>query len=124
METERERMEWQLRYALEAPSIADMKEIVWQALHGCTGASDVDAVRARWGTWEKRMERKSRMLTGRCAIFGHKWEATHTNQWMIPTRERCMACGTVREWSGGAPPVGQWDVLPTNKPAKRGRGER
>lgn len=55
MESERDRMEWQLRYALEAPSVADMKEIVWQALHGCYGASDVDAVRKRWGTWEQRM---------------------------------------------------------------------
>ena len=112
MDTERDRMEWQLRYALEAPGTADMKEIVWQALHGCTGASDVDAVRERWGTWEKRMARKSRLLTGRCTIFGHTWDTTHTNPWMIPTRERCTACGTVREWSGGPPPVGRWDVLP------------
>ena len=112
MNTEYERMKWQLLYALESPNTAEMKEVVWQALHGCTGAEDVDAVRERWGTWEMRMERKSRLLTMRCAVGGHEWTVTHTNKWMIPTREQCSACGTIRKWSGGPPPAGRWDVLP------------
>lgn len=105
-------MEWQLRYAMAGGTVAEMKEIIWQALHGCHGQSDVDAVIKRWGTWQQRMERESRLLTCRCTIFGHTWDTTHTNPRMIPTRERCITCGTVREWSGGPPPVGRWDVLP------------
>lgn len=29
----------------------------------------------------------------------HKWETTHTNKWMIPTRQICGKCGIIREAS-------------------------
>lgn len=35
-----------------------------------------------------------------CRLFGHRWQTTHTNRYMIPTREVCR-CGAVREWHGG-----------------------
>jgi hypothetical protein len=35
-----------------------------------------------------------------CRLFGHSWQTTHTNRYMIPTREVCR-CGAVREWHGG-----------------------
>jgi hypothetical protein len=31
-----------------------------------------------------------------CKVFGHSVETTHTNQWQIPTREKCTRCGLVR----------------------------
>jgi len=34
-----------------------------------------------------------------CRIFGHGWETTHTNRWMVPTRQEC-GCGASRDWHG------------------------
>lgn len=31
-----------------------------------------------------------------CKIFGHSVEATHTNEWQVPTREICTRCGLSR----------------------------
>lgn len=31
-----------------------------------------------------------------CKLIGHKWETTHTNQWQMPTREKCK-CGLSRD---------------------------
>ncbi len=33
-------------------------------------------------------------------LFGHRWQDTHCNRYMIATRQVC-ACGAVREWHGG-----------------------
>jgi hypothetical protein len=43
------------------------------------------------------LKRDRRLL---CRLFGHKWQATHCNRYMIDTRQVCR-CGAVREWQGG-----------------------
>jgi hypothetical protein len=27
-----------------------------------------------------------------CIVFGHKYQTTHVNKWMIPTRRGCTRC--------------------------------
>jgi hypothetical protein len=69
-------------------------------------------VRKRWGTWQKRINCETRLLNGRCAVYGHRWETANKDPDKDPPREKCAYCGTVREWNGGPPPCGQWDILP------------
>ena len=35
-----------------------------------------------------------------CFYDFHRWRTTHTNRYMIPTRQACQ-CGAIREWHGG-----------------------
>jgi hypothetical protein len=32
-----------------------------------------------------------------CKVFGHKPEVTHTNDWQVPTVEKCARCGLERK---------------------------
>jgi hypothetical protein len=32
-----------------------------------------------------------------CKVFGHSAETTHTNEWQVPTCEKCERCGLSRK---------------------------
>ncbi len=32
-----------------------------------------------------------------CKVFGHSVETTHTNEWQVPTAEKCERCGLSRK---------------------------
>ena len=49
---EKERIRMMIEYALHAPDSESMKIILWDTLHGCNGAMDVDYIRKKYGSWK------------------------------------------------------------------------
>lgn len=49
------RLEYMMRYAMDGPDNVDtVKSILFDALNGCSGASNQDEIRAKFGTYIKQ----------------------------------------------------------------------
>jgi len=53
--TEYEEFDDMIDYALQARTVNEAKSMIWDILHGCTGADNLKSIRSKYGTWEEHL---------------------------------------------------------------------